>query len=133
MVVFMRFLIFCISDVLLLVMEAALSNGDLISFWDVEEAVFAGDSSRPVAAVVGFEWLWFSNPLKGISEGVSDDKIDSLNHSFVGFLPVKVVVPSIDEPNELHGSTSSPSTVFPSLKSTSDFSRRARLAGVEIK
>jgi hypothetical protein len=49
-----------------------------------------------------FQWLWFSDPFKGITFNLFDQSIDSPEDFLVIFLPVKIILPRMIGKNELH-------------------------------
>jgi len=75
-----------------------------------------------------FEWLRFAYSFKWIAFNFFDELIDSSEDFFIGFLPIKVVLPGIIGKYELQ-SKSSFSDPLPSSSWTMDSIRRLVFLG----
>ena len=77
------------------IVVSKLGDMDGVFGYPVDEAVFVIDSTRPVARKRMLERLRLSNTFKRVAFGRFKEFIDTLENLFVGFLPEKIVVPSV--------------------------------------
>jgi hypothetical protein len=75
--------------------DANLSIGDL-----VDEPVFVGDSSRPVACEIMLERFGLADPGLAVALTVLDEQVDALEYLAVLGLPPQVVLPCVGIPNQ---------------------------------
>lgn len=78
----------------------------------IDKSMLISNSPGPVPGKSMFQWFRFANTFKGIPFGFINKGIDTSENFVIGFLPKKVVLPSVVGEDELH-SMSSFSTPFP--------------------
>ncbi|KJS32253.1 MAG: hypothetical protein VR64_07715 [Desulfatitalea sp. BRH_c12] len=59
----------------------------------VNDSMFIIYTARPVSRKCMFKWLRFSDSFKRIALNFFDQRVDSKEDFFIGFLPIKVVLP----------------------------------------
>src|SRR5215831_10572100 len=85
-----------------LVVEPGLQNDEIFAVDEVDKAVFFGDPPRPGAREHVPQWFWLADAGRGITQGVIDEPVYSLERGPVGRLPVGVVLPAVRGEDEPH-------------------------------
>ena len=76
-------------------MISELGNKKGIVFNIVDNAMLIRDSTRPISGEALFHGFWYPYPLIGYPFNVTDLGVYPLDNFFIGFLPVKIVVPGV--------------------------------------
>ena len=86
-------------------MEAQLGDPQLASRDPIDQAVFCGDASRPVAAQGVLERLGFTDPAIWIPHCILYEQVDPFQRPRISFLPVEIFFPRVPRENEIHASS----------------------------
>jgi hypothetical protein len=110
------------------VVISELSDKNVIVRYLINDTMFIGYASGPIARQAMFQSLGLSQPLEWGTLNILDERIYSLENGFVGFLPIQIVIPAIGRKYQVH-SLSSRAVPFPASNSEMDSSKRLALAG----
>ena len=98
----------------------------------VNDAVLVVYTSRPIAGQTMFQGFGFTNPFERGALYIFDQRIDALDYSLIGILPIQVIIPSVAGERELH-SAMARTVPLPDSSSAIDSSKRRAFAGDRSK
>jgi hypothetical protein len=92
------------------------------------------DTPRPTATELMAQRCRLSRSVIGVSDNLFEETVDPLQHLFIVLLPIEIVFPGTEAPNQFHPPPLSKSyrdfsIVSPDSNSRSDLNRCSRLAG----
>ncbi len=115
-----------LAGFLIMIAKLCYVNGIFGDF--VDNSMLVIDSAGPVSRKGMFQWFGFAGAFEWSPRDLLDQSVYSLQNSFVGSLPVEIVIPSVFRENEFQWIRLR-SMPFPPSSSATDSMRRLVFLG----
>jgi len=84
------------------IMETTLRDLQYTGDDSVDQAMLAGDPSRPKPSQIALQRLRFAQSCKRTALNIVDQRIDLVAYASIGARPVEIILPGARRPNQLH-------------------------------